>query len=780
MSGTDGINVEMNFEGVKGGGGFGAGSVLDRIKAQLNPSGHSVMEIVLAALVFLLFIVVIALAASHGGVGRVAPGDPVCETDACLYRAGFLVGLTNRSANPCEDFYNYACGSSARVLPLNPTLRERTIVGEILRRNKDKLETILRAPIVRNSPDSYEYKLKTFFAKCVDDFLIEKIRGNMLATFMRPTFYVMNGSVVEKFDLSQVLQIVTGEFGAPAFFSYMVAPNRMDANKYTLSISTVGLGLHPVMYLFDFFKPQRAAYMNYIKVVTQMLVADADPGSVAAGADGRIEEFVADVMEIETQLANITRTSAFPDPGKPPLDPANQVSLADMNRLYPPFSWTSLFIQMLQSGTQDSTKLAVMQPDYLRRLSEYITERLPALKPVENRRMLSNYMHWQMLKSFTGDLSSSYVHAKREFEAALTSSSTVFPSRFDYCFERATRFRQALNGLFVADHLVDQSKRAIDAIYKTLQTELLASIDRLGWIDSAARGRAKDKTRATVDKIGYSSTQIEDGFLDEYYRDFRVTSDDYLLDMLINWQNFARVKQGSLLGKQLQKTDWTGATYDVALTMSSAAELTVPAGLLQWPMFSGQTPNFINYATIGQRIAAELIKSIDATGQMTDLNGNVNPSWSAQTLANYAEKAKCVNASFSGLQAGPYIVGNRTYLVDLNPVVLRNLRQLVAEADALRLSLAAYQATENSSFELTLPLGHLDRTQSFFVSWAQSLCYRRDPMFAYIQALLRRLMPEDVLVNGILSLIPEFGRAFQCPKGAKMAKPGGCEGIFYK
>uniref|UniRef100_A0A1I8IUA3 Alpha,alpha-trehalase n=1 Tax=Macrostomum lignano TaxID=282301 RepID=A0A1I8IUA3_9PLAT len=77
--------------------------------------------------------------------------------------------------------------------------------------------------------------------------------------------------------------------------------------------------------------------------------------------------------------------------------------------------------------------------------------------------------------------------------------------------------------------------------------------------------------------------------------------------------------------------------------------------------------------------------------------------WSERTRQSYVAKAQCVNFTYWDLTAGPYWVGNRSYYVDINPIISRTLRTAVAETDALRLVSKAYAGFEGGGSELPLP-----------------------------------------------------------------------------
>uniref|UniRef100_A0A1I8JQH6 Peptidase_M13_N domain-containing protein n=1 Tax=Macrostomum lignano TaxID=282301 RepID=A0A1I8JQH6_9PLAT len=478
------------------------------------------------------------------------------------------VSFLNRSASPCDNFYAFACGAAEQVMPINPAYRERTVSGELIRQNADKLEAASVSPIVRNSADSYERKLKTIFGTCIDDFRIERVRGALFADLLRRQFYVINGSVVGQFDLDARAAL-------------------RRENLRSFGLLRVPGGAEP--------------RLTEAEQQRKLLVADAEPGTVdnPNGVTARIENFVLDVMEIETALANHRPTVNTNSSAGTPLDrtptspagPGNQISLTEMDSSYQPISGT------LESGVQGSTRVAVQTADYLTRAMTYVGETIRLLHPVDYNRQL------------------------------------------------------------------------------------------------------------TVDP-------------------------DYpMMDISINhWQNFKRLKQGSLLAHR----------------------------------------------------------------QLTDQQGNSNPMWSERTRQSYVAKAQCVNFTYWDLTAGPYWVGNRSYYVDINPIISRTLRTAVAETDALRLvskayagfegarvrtPAAAWPSQQNAVFVHCLGTGEAEG-QKRVPKW-RTFCFTRDPLYSYIRGALGRLMPEDIHVNGVLSLIPEFQSAFSCPADSAMVKLGGCSPIFY-
>ena len=61
--------------------------------------------------------------------------------------------------------------------------------------------------------------------------------------------------------------------------------------------------------------------------------------------------------------------------------------------------------------------------------------------------------------------------------------------------------------------------------------------------------------------------------------------------------------------------------------------------------------------------------------------------------------------------------------------------------------------------------------QQFFLGYAQSWCMKARPAFVRLQAKVDPHAPARFRVNGPLSNMPEFQKAFSCPASAKMVAP---------
>ncbi|XP_055353229.1 membrane metallo-endopeptidase-like 1 [Paramacrobiotus metropolitanus] len=121
-------------------------------------------------------------ATEQGNGNRTESTNSVCDTQACKNAAKKILERINTTADPCDDFYQHACGN---WMQNHEILDNETLVDEFYYLQK-KLEKIGQNLLdnVTKDPFPSEVKMKHLYRQCKDEDQIERQSGKPLIGFL--------------------------------------------------------------------------------------------------------------------------------------------------------------------------------------------------------------------------------------------------------------------------------------------------------------------------------------------------------------------------------------------------------------------------------------------------------------------------------------------------------------------------------------------------------------------------------------------------------------------
>ena len=204
---------------------------------------------------------------------------------------GFDLTQLDRSADPCVDFYQYACGGWRAKNPLPDDKVRWGRYDEMAERNREKLRTVLEAaaaPSASRSP--IERQVGDYYAACMDESLVEqKGRAPLQAYFDRID------RIQTKADLAAAVAALHQD-GVSALFAFKAEPDLRNANSVIAAVDQGGLGLPDRDYYLKTDPKnveRRAKYLEHAQKLFEL--AGAAPDRAAASAKT--------ILTIETALA---------------------------------------------------------------------------------------------------------------------------------------------------------------------------------------------------------------------------------------------------------------------------------------------------------------------------------------------------------------------------------------------------------------------------------------------------------------------------------------------
>ncbi|XP_067944165.1 endothelin-converting enzyme homolog [Watersipora subatra] len=698
----------------------------------------------------------------------------VCVTQPCFLAAAGAVGIRDSAVEPCDDFFNYACGNWLKYEPkssIQPDEQEKSIYQLVAERSEEDILKVLTTPN-KGSSDGYEAKIKYFYTDCIDDYshslaggkpFVDKVLKEAGGWNILP----QETGYKNTFQIKDMLKKVHVDFWTDALFRAFVGTDWIDTSKNTIQIGLGGMTLYWWEYLDTTAKqlPIINATKNFMRTVSKLVMKDSGSSMTDAEMNKKAEDFAEDVYQFEFHMANLTLHTL---PSDKPHEHENRMAIKDLNAKSDQFNLGDILRSMFQqAGVTGDTTVVLLEADLLTKLNDLVKNY------TDNVRVLNNYLTWRLMLGYVTDLGWQYVHANREFYVARTGNPT-FLGIPKYCFNKIqSHFGDALGAIYIEQHLHTNDKATVDNVVKYLKQGLQDRLSAINWMEEPSKKVAAEKLRLVVDKVGYPDWMTDNDVLDEKYKSLTIQKGNYLTN-LIEIGKFEMKKANDKFVKGLDKTAWRVNVWDVHAEYEMFwNELLVSAGMLQWPIYAKNFPKYYNFGSIGVPLAHELVHAVDEIGGYYFPNGSYHDWWTKNTTTMYNKRRACFESLT--IQAGPYKVDPDSPLIYVPIEGTYVARELTAEIAALRMALYAYKdwVADNSAEKLAPGLG-LTNEQLLFLSYAQTQCYVRRDEFAISKAE-RKILPEDQRLNQALAHTPEFAAAFQCKPGSKMVAEKPCE-----
>lgn len=647
-----------------------------------------------------------------------------------------VIAALDTSVDPCQDFYQYACGGWLRKTPM-PADKPRygRGFGEVSDRNNTVLKSILeRASESKAKNDPVEGKLGTFYGACMDEAAIDRAGIAPLAPVLSRATQIKD----EKSMLSVVGALDADFFGGHGpLFDLYVEPDPKRPGVYVVHFDQGGTGL-PDRDFYLKTDPQttalRTAYQDH---VARMLGFLGEQGERAQALAGKIVAF-------ETELAKIQKPrDELRDPDKT----YHLIGVTGLQALDPQTPWPSFFKAL---GYSDfGADVNVLVPTYFQQLG-------PLLRKTDAE-ALQAYLRWHVLRVAAPQLSREIVDADFKFEAVLTGARENSP-RWERCVEIANLGLGELVGqAFVKERFAGESKQIALEMIHAIEEAFAAGLPSLSWMDEATRARALEKARALHNKIGYPDRWRD-------YARLKLSRKDHLGNT-VAIRGFLFRRDFDRVGKPVDKGEWHMPPALVnAYYNPSANEMVFPAGILQPPYFSAKFPMAMNFGGIGMVVGHELSHGFDDQGRKFDKDGVLREWWDPSVAQRFEGRAQCIEKTYAAIEVLPGVRLNGKLTLGEN----------IADFGGIKTAYAGYKLHTAKKSEPPLIDG-LTGDQLFFIGFAQGWCTHETPESQRLRATVDSHSPPKQRVNVPLAHFPGFWDAFQCKPGAAMRAAQACE-----
>jgi putative endopeptidase len=643
---------------------------------------------------------------------------------------GFNTTAMDRSVDPCQDFYQFACGNWVKSNPIPPDQSTWSNFNKLSQNNQAILRGILeKAAVESPGRSAVEQKIGDYYASCLDQAAIES-RGT--APLREPLGWI--AGLKDKAGLADVLPRLQ-EVGVTALFMFSAAPDVKDSTHMIAGVNQGGLGMPSRdYYLNDDARSVeiRAKYVAHLQKMLELL-GDA-PEQAAAEAKG--------VLALETALA---RASLSPVERREPTRTYHPMTVAQLGALAPSFAWDRY---LAATGAPRFEKLNVAVPAFFSELDNQIKS-----TPLD---VFQAYLRVHLARAEAPMLPAAFATEEFNFSNRTLSGVQEMQPRWKRCVEYADQqLGEALGQKYVEVAFGDENRRRTEEMINALLRALGENIRTLDWMSEQTKKQALEKLARITPKIGNPKVWRDYGSL-------AITRGD----ALGNWERartFERHRQLGKIGKALDKSEWSRTPPTVnAYYNPNENDINFPAGILQPPFFDVAIDDAINFGAIGVVIGHELTHGFDDHGRKFDAAGNLRDWWTEQDGKEFERRASCLADQYSGYTA----VGD----VKLNGRL--TLGENTADQGGVRI---AYMALHDLLGGKEPPkVDGFTADQRFFLGFAQTWCENRTPETLRRMALTNPHSPGRYRVVGVVTNSQQFRQAFGCPAGQPMAPEKVC------
>ncbi|KAG7188439.1 hypothetical protein KM043_008081 [Ampulex compressa] len=661
-------------------------------------------------------------------------------------QAKIMLKYMDKSADPCDDFYQYACGNWERR---NPIPKDKTGYDtfEMLRESLDSvLRELLEDPVPRDAgtnTDDATIKAKHLFQSCMNYEILEQRMERPLIQLLdefggwpilRPDWKAF------KFDwLLLVAQLRL--YNNDILISEWVGPDIKNSDEYVIQFDQTSLGLPTRDY---FLQPSNTvyleAYKNYLINIATLL------GASLQNATNDADEMI----EFEIELAKITSS---PDERRNVSELYQRMSIGELRSLVPQINWHRYLTIVLARPANISEPVVVYALQYIQDLVNLLSQ--------TNPRTIANYLLWRFVRHRVNNLDDRFQEAKQRFYYVLLGREQA-PSRWKNCVAQVnSNMGMALGSMFVRKYFDENSKNDTLAITQEIQRSFRELLNKTHWIDNETKRLATEKVNAMLLRIGYPDFILQPYLLNERYKDILIRPDKYFENTLNILQHLTRVEQDRL-GSPVNKTLWNTAPAVVnAYYTRNKNQITFPAGILQPPFYHRYFPRSLNYGGIGVVIGHEITHGFDDKGRLFDKDGNLHRWWKYEAIGEFHQRAQCLIDQYSR-----YTVNEVGMQID----GINTQGENIADNGGIKQAFRAYERwlQLNGEADETLPGLSATGKQLFFLNFAQVWCGSMRPEATRNKLKTAVHSPGKFRVIGTLSNSKDFAEVYECPLGTPM------------
>ncbi|XP_043467635.1 endothelin-converting enzyme 1-like isoform X2 [Leptopilina heterotoma] len=478
----------------------------------------------------------------------------VCTTSECQDLSNLFINSLNKTADPCNDFYNYACGS----YPTNYPVPE----GEIVWNHRQNMTKNIQYELIKilqeepkpedSVPLSVEKKL---FKACVDEDRIEQNSIEGLSKIIEglggwPMLMEENKWKEADFPWQKVMQGYIQYNVATPLFSIDYTP---DPKNYSINVISLKHGIgsdvlkdiysqvdkgeirsEDMIHRIDFLSPWLYRiytqnffnFSNLFKKYHRLLKLTIVIEKIEAfySEEGKEKKTIREFQNYYNRNNSTKNTSEI--------------------------NW----LEMIRAYTKDS-KLNIDDSEEILIIGDksYFDTLFKLLEKTSHYRIV-NYLHWNFMTSQFVNLKRYNREYIKKLKKRNTGISVDHKNRPEECVEQQW-LKYGVSKEYLKRNFPNSFSEYCKEVVEEIRNEIDSGILRANWMDATAKLSTREKLRATKVQIGYPEYFDDEKEFNQLYDGLEVGLDHF--DNVMKIKEFERLQKLNELREPYKGNEWS-------------------------------------------------------------------------------------------------------------------------------------------------------------------------------------------------------------------------------
>ncbi len=489
--------------------------------------------------------------------GQTSPAAQAKSEPALPYIPSLDLASIDKRADPCVNFYQYACGGWKENNPIPADQTSWSVYGKLYQDNLQFLKGILeQASVNGGSRTPVTQQIGDFYAACMDDAAVEKqgigpVRGYLDAI----------GNLKSAKEIAPLAAQLQQVYGRSVLFRAGSTQDPDNSEQVIAEIDQGGLGLPDRDYYTKEDAKSKETRERYIQHVQKMFELMGEDPATAKNDAGT-------VMRLETALAKASLTRVD---RRDPYKLKHKMKLGDLNALAPNFDWKAYYSR---AQYPQIDILNVATPDFFKEVNTRLAD-----EPLDDWK---TYLRFHVVDSASPYLSSPFVDESFEFYRKYLRGAKEQQPRWKRCVSYTDReLGEALGQVYVSKVFPPQLKESTLDMVRRIEDSMAVRIQQLDWMSPETKEQALRKLHGIRNKIGYPDKWRD-------YSSVKIARDDFAGNVA-RASEFEHHRDINKIGKPVDRGEWDMSPPTVnAYYNPQMNDINFPAGVLQPPLYDAK------------------------------------------------------------------------------------------------------------------------------------------------------------------------------------------------